>query len=102
MIKSILIPEDIVNELQKADAEMSSRREIITYILTKDINVATNKFNQYQSEYCQYYFAFEKIKYKIETEFVDTALDPNEIKQKWNLNYLTKELQITYTIKDDI
>jgi hypothetical protein len=44
---TIEIPEEIKNATQRADIECSARRDIITYILEKNINIPEERMAAY-------------------------------------------------------
>ncbi len=89
----IKIPEELRNKVQKADIERSSRRDIITYILEKGIDISPERFDQYQHEYDEKYWAFEQGKQEIENNYVRQAIE-NPI--SWTLNYATCEVSIIH------
>lgn len=87
MSLSIKIPEDIKNFAQKCDIEKDSRRDIIIYILQNDISVINEKFDKYQKEYEEKFFAFEEVKKLLEKNFVIPNIPKNKKLKYWSLNY---------------
>lgn len=88
---TITVPEEVKNETQRADIECSARRDIITYIMEKNIAVPDERFKAYQKEYDEKYFAFEQAKSRIEQEYVRTAVE-NPV--SWSLDYHTNVVTI--------
>ena len=88
---TITVPEEVKTATQRADIECSARRDIITYILEKNIAVPTERFAAYQKEYDDKFFAFEEAKSVIEREYVRKAV-PNPI--SWSLDYHTNVVTI--------
>lgn len=84
-IMTITIPEEVRNKVQKADIERSSRRDIITYIMEKDINISEERFKQYQKEYDEKFFEFEQAKNEIEKNYVVPATKGKA--SNWSLDY---------------
>lgn len=84
----ITVPEEIRDMAQKANVERDSHRDILTYIMSHpDINISEERFARYQQEYDEKYFAFEKIKTKIEKEYVVPAGQGKQL--NWSLDYST-------------
>lgn len=96
MTKIVNIPQEVVNKVQRYDVEMCSRRDIIAFILSKNIDIPEGRFNKYQDDYSDAYLAFESAKHDIETNFVDPNMADNEKKISWKLDYHTCELTINY------
>lgn len=96
MTKIVNVPQEVVNKVQRNDIEMCSRRDIISFILSKDMNIPEGRFKKYQDEYSNAYLAFESAKHDIEINFVDPNMADNEKKISWSLNYHTCELTINY------
>ena len=84
-IMTITIPEEVRNKVQKADIERSSRRDIITYIMEKDINISEERFKEYQKEYDEKFFEFEQAKDEIEKNYVVPATEGKA--SNWSLDY---------------
>ncbi len=93
MIKTITVPTTLRDKIQKADIERSSRRDIITYILEKGINVPEERFAKYQSEYDEKFRNFEQAKNELEKEYVMPAT--NGTASNWSLDYSTCVVTIT-------
>lgn len=88
---TITVPEEIKNATQRADVECSARRDIITYIMEKNLAVPAERFAEYQKDYDDKYFAFEQAKSKIEKEYVRKAVE-NPV--SWSLDYHTNVVTI--------
>lgn len=88
---TITVPEEIKNATQRADVECSARRDIITYIMEKNLAVPAERFAEYQKEYDDKFLAFEQAKSRIEKEYVRKAVD-NPV--SWSLDYNTNVVTI--------
>lgn len=89
------VPEEIVIDVQRADVERSSRRDILIYLMEHpEINVSEERRNKYQAEYDEKYKNFEQAKINFEHNFVQPAVNNQGI--SWNLDYNTKEVTITF------
>lgn len=88
---TITVPEEIKNITQRADIECAARRDIITYIMEKNLAIPAERFAEYQKDYDDKYFAFEQAKSRIEKEYVRKAVD-NPI--SWSLDYHTNIVTI--------
>lgn len=95
--KTIVIPQEKINEIQRKDVDMSSRRDIIIYILSNNIQIPKERFNEYQEEYSLAYVNFEKAKAAIEETYVNNNMLPGERKNNWTLDYNSNILTIFYT-----
>ena len=95
MEKVITIPEERATEVQRADVERSSRRDIIIYLMEHpEINVDETRRAAYQKEYDEKYFLFENSKSNIEKDFVMPASGGKA--NSWTLDYNTREITIIY------
>ena len=92
---TIEIPENVKNQVQRADIECSARRSIITTILEQNLAIPEERFEAYQKDYDDKFFTFESMKTMIEREYVRTNVD-NPI--NWVLDYNTNT--ITVTVED--
>lgn len=88
---TITVPEEIKNVTQRADIECSARRDIITYIMEKNLAVPAERFAEYQKEYDDKFLAFEQAKSRIEREYVRKAVE-NPV--SWSLDYHTNVVTI--------
>lgn len=87
MIKTIIIPEEIRNKVQKANVERDARRDILLYIMQNNIDIPKDRIARYQKEYDEKYFEFEQAKTMIENEYVKPAVNGKVL--NWSLNYTT-------------
>lgn len=91
---TIEIPQDICTMIQKYDVERSSRKDIITYILSHDdINVSEEKFQKYQQEYDEKFFCFEVAKSELEKNYIIPLTKGK--KCNWSLNYSDSIITVT-------
>ena len=93
-IIKITVPEEVRDMAQKANVERDARRDILTYIMANtDIKVSDERISQYQKEYDEKYFAFEKVKSQIEKEYVMPAAEGKA--SNWSLDYDSCAITIT-------
>ena len=83
----IMVSEEDHNMVQKADIEMSSRMNLITFIMSRDMDIDTEKFKKYEDEYQEKFFEFEKAKTYIFNKYVK-GLNATS----WSLDYESCEL----------
>lgn len=98
MNKTIKIPESIRDKVQKAHMERDSRKDILTYILSGAANISQERLSEYQKEYDNKFFEFEKAKSEIEKEYVMPATDGKA--SNWSLDYSNCVVTIT-TVPED-
>lgn len=90
----IKIPSEIVNQIQQYDIQCRSRQEIITRILNQNITCYNQQlFNNYQKEYEEKYYLFEKAKQELEDKYVKPNVSDTD-KYTWELIYFTNTLII--------
>lgn len=92
MIKTITIPEDLRNEVQRRNLERDSRRDIILYILQNNIDIPEEKMKIYQADYDAKYAEFDRIKAIIEANYVMPISGGKSV--NWSLDYATCVLTI--------
>ena len=92
-VLTIEIPEEATVIVQKYDVERSSRRDIILYIMQNNINIPEDRFERYQKEYDEKYFAFETAKGEIEKQYVIPATGGK--KCNWSLDYSSNIITVT-------
>lgn len=88
---TVEVPEEVKNKVQYADIECSARRSIITTILEQNLTIPAERFNAYQKEYDNKFFAFETAKSEIEKQYVRPAVS-NPV--SWALDYETNIITI--------
>lgn len=85
MITYIEIPENISIYVQKADIEQTSRRNVIAYVLSLNIDISNERFQQYQKDYEEKMFIFETIKTELEKEYIIPKIKSKNY--NWKLDY---------------
>lgn len=85
MTTYIEIPENISIYVQKADIEQTSRRNVIAYVLSLNIDISNERFQQYQKDYEEKMFIFETIKTELEKEYIIPKIKSKNY--NWKLNY---------------
>ena len=92
------IPDDVVNMIEACQYEVNARKDIISYMLSNNMNLATESFNQYQAELVEFTKKLDLAKQEIEKSIVTPFLAENNISSgTWNLDFATKEMTITWT-----
>ena len=97
------IDSSLVYSLEKAQFEYDMRKEIIERLLKDDtINITAERFQLYLKELDEKLFTYNLMKDTFVKEFV-TPLVPEGYEQdySWYLKYATKDLIITYGLKDE-
>ena len=93
MTKVVNVPAEKRDIVEKYAYERSSRRDIIAFMLTQNMDISSESFKAYQKEYMEFDVMFNKAKEEIEKEFV-----PEEYRKagcSWTLDYETAVLTIT-------
>lgn len=87
----IIVTEEDRNIVQSADIACSAHRDIITFILSNNIDIPAERFQAYQAEYEKKFSAFEQAKEDLQQKYLAGIPAIN-----WNLEYATCEL--TYNV----
>lgn len=85
MTKTITIPKELRDKVQRANVERNSRRDILLYIMENNLNISEVRIMNYQKEYDEKYFEFEQAKATIEKEYVQPSVNNQAL--NWSLNY---------------
>lgn len=100
MIKTIVVPEEISNYLERLSREVEGTKDIISFMIENNKNINTDAFKSYKKEFNEVYAEFDLAKQDVQVKFVPFELREDEKEYtSWNLNYATHELTITYTGK---
>lgn len=83
----IMVSEEDRNMVQRADVEMSSRMNLIYFMLSRDMDVNNEKFKKYEQEYQEMFLVFEKAKNYISDKYLK-----NLNATSWSLDYESCEL----------
>lgn len=85
--KSIIITTEDRDRVQKADVEMSSRMNLISFMISRNMDTSGEQFKRYEQEYKEAFLAFEAAK-----EYISSTYLPNVSNANWNLDYESCEL----------
>lgn len=92
MAKNIIIVDEADrNIVQAADIKMSSLMNLITYIMSRDINIGDERFKKYEDDYQIAFLDFEKSKTMLINKYLPTIKATS-----WSLNYESCELTYEY------
>ena len=85
--------QDFVNLIESLHYEVNARKELISFIVSKDMGIDTDTFKKYNKEYMEFYIQYMEAKNKLEEMYVRTAV---ENPMNWNLDFETGEVTIEY------
>lgn len=94
MKKTIIISIEDRDYIQRLDIEMSARQNIISFMLSNNMNTDTEQFKNYQREYNEYFLQFDKAKNDIIVNNYIIKEFPNYNNLNWTLDYNTREIII--------
>lgn len=89
---TVKVPDEVKNATQRADIECAARKDIIVYLMEKNLAIPPERLEAYQKEYEDKFLAFEQAKSNIEQNYVRTAVAKPI---NWNLDYSTNIVTIT-------
>lgn len=87
----IIVTEEERDAVQRADIACAAHRDIITFMISHDMDISTERFAAYQAEYNEKFNAFEQAKTDLQNKYLAGIPAVN-----WNLEYATCEL--TYNV----
>ena len=85
--------QDFINLIESLHYEVNARKELISFIVSKDMGIDTNTFKKYNKEYMEFYIQYNEAKNKLEEMYVRTAV---ENPKDWNLDFDSGEITINY------
>lgn len=91
MANIIRVTEEDRNAVQRANVEASSLANLITFMISNNMDITNERFQDYEKRYQEAYGAFEREKAKIEKKYL-VGLNATS----WALDYETCE--ITYNV----
>lgn len=77
----------IIQELEVTNYEVNSRMNIISYMLSNNMNVGSDMAREYQREYMEFFIKYQTLKDKFYREQVLPKLD--KAYDRWNLDFAT-------------
>ena len=89
----INIDENICNMIEALNYEVDSRKDVISFMLYRDMDMNTSSAKTYMKEYREYFTQYQTLKSELEKKYVLPILKDNE-KSTWNLDFETRELTI--------
>lgn len=91
-ILTIQIEEDVKNYVEKLDYEYNVRKNLVSFMISTDMNIETKAFEKYQNEMMDYYSKFNFAKQEIEDTYVKPVIGDNTV--NWVLDYKTNLITI--------
>ena len=92
--KIIKIDEKIRDLIESYDYEYNSRRDIIAFMLSNNMDISTESFKKYQKEMQDFLVMFNTAKEEISKKYVNDLIEGKNA--KWTLDYASCELTIEF------
>lgn len=89
---TIIVSQDEVDELEKINMELNSRKNLILFLITQEIDENNHFLKKFQEEYDSYFIQFEQLKKQLQNKYLDQN---NIVYHNWELNYYSRELIYT-------
>lgn len=89
------IDESIRDLVEAYDYEYNSRKELIAFMISNNMDINTDAFNKYQKEMQEFLVLFNTAKEEISKRYVNDLL--NGRNAKWTLDYSSCELTVEFT-----
>jgi hypothetical protein len=90
MANIIKVSEEDRNMVQRADIECSARANLISFMISNNMDISSENFQRYQTEYQEKFLAFDEAKSLIEKKYLKGVNAST-----WSLDYKTCELSYT-------
>ena len=87
MANIIKVSEEDRNKVQRADVEVASYQNIISYIIANNMDISNERFKEYEKRHQDAVLAFELVKNELQKKYLS-----NVKASHWNLDYVTCEL----------
>ena len=87
MANIIKISEEDRNKVQRADVEVASYQNIISYIIANNMDISNERFKEYEKRHQEAVLAFELAKNELQKKYLSNVKAAH-----WNLDYVTCEL----------
>ena len=87
MANIIVISEEDRNKVQRADIESTARMNLMSFMISNNMDISSERFQQYQEEYFEKFKVFEAAKAELEKKYLSGIKATS-----WNLDYKTCEL----------
>lgn len=92
MEKIVKIPENVSNEIEKAQYEYNCSKDLLNYLLQN--NSSSSIIDKYYHNCIECYEKYEKVKAMMQTEYLQPAIEGNML--NWNLDFVTHEVIVSY------
>ena len=87
MNKTIKITEELSTYIQSLDYEYRTRKELIAFMLTTNMDISSDAFVKYNQEMIKYAIEFDKAKQKLEQEYIIPVIKNKNT--QWSLDYFS-------------
>lgn len=96
MIRAVQLDKlEIIDDLSRLSIEVEARKELISFMLTNNMDCGTSQFLKYQKEYLDFFTKYQAKKQEFEMNIRTSILEKNEKLISWNLDFNTRELTLT-------
>ena len=86
----IKIDSNICKNIEALQYEVESRKDVIVAVLSGIVSMKSDKFNDYHTEYQNYFIKYNKAK----QDMINQYVEPSFKNKPWNLTFDTCELLI--------
>lgn len=93
-IKVIKVEPSVRDYVEGLDYEYSTRRDLVAFMISNNMDTTTDSFEKYQKEMGEYSVKFKLAKQEIEDQYVKPIIGDKKV--RWVLNYRDCELTITF------
>lgn len=93
MKKIIVENQEIINLIEAEGYEVSSRKDLLSHMISAGIVPSDSNFQAYHKEYQEHFVKYEALKAELEKAYV-LPLAPDGRKLTWNLDFATRELAV--------
>lgn len=84
--------QELINYMESLSYEVAARRDVITFMLSNQMDTSSTQFQAYHKEYLEFFAQLETAKGQLEKDYV---LPNSKGHVTWSLDYGTATLTIT-------
>lgn len=90
MKKITIENQEVINHLEALNYEVSSRKDLLSYLIQQGVQPAEPAFQAYHKEFQDFFIQYETAKSELEKVYVKPLGDG----LTWSLDFATKELTV--------
>lgn len=74
--------------------EVLARKDLLNFVLSKNLNISTELFNKYNAEYIEYYTEYDLAKKEFYKDYIEPILPEQFKRVEWEILFYKNEVKI--------